>query len=137
MDWLLEEFRQAEREWAELPEWAKPIYVPPAPDTIPPPESEPEYTRHPQEDAFRQAFLERLARDLTFLTEKGSQAAKWPCCWITHRSKNGITWLWRFCDQTPDGKPRSDRSCTHWHHRWEVWVDTARRLRYGMNMTEP
>ena len=27
-DWLLEEFRQARREWAELPDWAKPVYVP-------------------------------------------------------------------------------------------------------------
>jgi len=27
-EWLAEEFRRAEREWAELPEWVKPVYVP-------------------------------------------------------------------------------------------------------------
>ena len=28
-NWLLEEFEHAEREWAELPDNAKPFYVPP------------------------------------------------------------------------------------------------------------
>jgi hypothetical protein len=30
-DWLLRVFEQAERAYQELPEWARPVYVPPAP----------------------------------------------------------------------------------------------------------
>lgn len=28
-DWLAEEFAEADRQWRELPVWARPVYVPP------------------------------------------------------------------------------------------------------------
>jgi len=29
-DWLTQEFKEAEREYGELPEWARPVVIPPA-----------------------------------------------------------------------------------------------------------